>query len=56
MFLSLLTPVGTDHKPTASYNASKAALAHWGNTLRVEMSPFECVTRAAERDKRIPAN
>lgn len=25
----------------ASYNASKAALAHWGNTLRVEMAPFE---------------
>ena len=25
----------------ASYNASKAALAHWGNTLRVELAPFE---------------
>ncbi|KFA56126.1 hypothetical protein S40293_00089 [Stachybotrys chartarum IBT 40293] len=24
----------------SSYNASKAALAHWGNTLRVELSPF----------------
>jgi 1-acylglycerone phosphate reductase len=24
----------------ASYNASKAALVHWGNTLRVEMKPF----------------
>ncbi|ROW12008.1 hypothetical protein VPNG_05207 [Cytospora leucostoma] len=24
----------------SSYNASKAALAHWGNTLRVEMAPF----------------
>lgn len=24
----------------ASYNASKAALHHWSNTLRVEMSPF----------------
>ena len=24
----------------ASYNASKAALAHYGNTLRVEMQPF----------------
>ena len=24
----------------ASYNASKAALHHYGNTLRVEMSPF----------------
>ncbi|KAI9368959.1 hypothetical protein BJX61DRAFT_521527 [Aspergillus egyptiacus] len=24
----------------SSYNASKAALHHWGNTLRVEMSPF----------------
>ncbi|KAI0120149.1 NAD(P)-binding protein [Nemania sp. FL0031] len=24
----------------ASYNASKAALHHWGNTLRVEMAPF----------------
>ncbi|KAJ8114309.1 hypothetical protein ONZ43_g4935 [Nemania bipapillata] len=24
----------------ASYNASKAALAHWGNTLRVEMKPL----------------
>ncbi|KAL2788809.1 NAD(P)-binding protein [Aspergillus keveii] len=24
----------------ASYNASKAALAHWTNTLRVEMEPF----------------
>lgn len=27
----------------AAYNASKAALIHWGNTLRVEMLPFECV-------------
>ncbi|KAK8067434.1 hypothetical protein PG996_006546 [Apiospora saccharicola] len=25
----------------SSYNASKAALAHWGNTLRVEMKPFD---------------
>ncbi|MCJ1468414.1 hypothetical protein MMC07_007042 [Pseudocyphellaria aurata] len=25
----------------SSYNASKAALAHWGNTLRVEMAPFD---------------
>ncbi|KAK2603633.1 NADPH-dependent 1-acyl dihydroxyacetone phosphate reductase [Conoideocrella luteorostrata] len=24
----------------ASYNASKAALHHWSNTLRLEMSPF----------------
>ncbi|TGJ85563.1 hypothetical protein E0Z10_g3195 [Xylaria hypoxylon] len=24
----------------SSYNASKAALHHWGNTLRVEMAPF----------------
>ncbi|KAL3477597.1 hypothetical protein BJX99DRAFT_257202 [Aspergillus californicus] len=24
----------------SSYNASKAALAHWSNTLRVEMAPF----------------
>lgn len=24
----------------ASYNASKAALHHWGNTLRVEMRPL----------------
>ncbi|KAI0154651.1 NAD(P)-binding protein [Xylariaceae sp. FL1272] len=24
----------------SSYNASKAALSHWGNTLRVEMAPF----------------
>ena len=24
----------------ASYNATKAALAHWGNTLRVEMAPL----------------
>lgn len=24
----------------SSYNASKAALAHWGNTLRVEMAPL----------------
>lgn len=24
----------------SSYNATKAALAHWGNTLRVEMAPF----------------
>lgn len=24
----------------ASYNASKAALHHYGNTLRVEMRPF----------------
>ncbi|KGO64722.1 Short-chain dehydrogenase/reductase SDR [Penicillium italicum] len=24
----------------ASYNATKAALHHWGNTLRVEMKPF----------------
>ena len=27
----------------ASYNASKAALAHYGNTLRVEMQPFGLV-------------
>ncbi|KAK7906574.1 short-chain dehydrogenase/reductase [Apiospora marii] len=25
----------------SSYNASKAALAHWGNTLRLEMKPFD---------------
>ncbi|ORY71073.1 uncharacterized protein BCR38DRAFT_453712 [Pseudomassariella vexata] len=25
----------------ASYNATKAALHHWGNTLRVEMAPFD---------------
>ncbi|KAI0174348.1 hypothetical protein BJ166DRAFT_511922 [Pestalotiopsis sp. NC0098] len=25
----------------SSYNASKAALAHWGNTLRVELAPFD---------------
>ncbi|KAH7038347.1 short chain dehydrogenase [Microdochium trichocladiopsis] len=25
----------------SSYNASKAALHHWGNTLRVEMKPFD---------------
>lgn len=25
----------------ASYNASKAALQHWSNTLRIEMAPFE---------------
>ncbi|KAL4778873.1 hypothetical protein BJX76DRAFT_352276 [Aspergillus varians] len=25
----------------SSYNASKAALAHWSNTLRVEMAPFD---------------
>ncbi|KAI0199297.1 short chain dehydrogenase [Astrocystis sublimbata] len=25
----------------ASYNATKAALHHWGNTLRVEMKPFD---------------
>jgi 1-acylglycerone phosphate reductase len=24
----------------ASYNATKAALPHWGNTLRVELRPF----------------
>lgn len=24
----------------SSYNASKAALVHWGDTLRVEMLPF----------------
>jgi 1-acylglycerone phosphate reductase len=24
----------------ASYNATKAALVHYGNTLRVEMKPF----------------
>lgn len=27
----------------ASYNASKAALVHYGNTLRVEMLPFGSV-------------
>jgi len=27
----------------ASYNASKAALQHWSNTLRVEMAPLGCV-------------
>ncbi|KAI1432419.1 hypothetical protein GGR50DRAFT_674466 [Xylaria sp. CBS 124048] len=25
----------------SSYNATKAALHHWGNTLRVEMAPFD---------------
>ncbi|KAI8951137.1 hypothetical protein F4801DRAFT_545701 [Xylaria longipes] len=25
----------------SSYNASKAALHHWGNTLRIEMAPFD---------------
>lgn len=25
----------------SSYNATKAALAHWGNTLRVELAPFD---------------
>lgn len=25
---------------TAGYNASKSALHHWGNTLRVELQPF----------------
>lgn len=27
----------------ASYNASKAALVHYGNTLRIEMLPFGSV-------------
>ena len=27
----------------SSYNATKAALHHWGDTLRVEMLPFGCV-------------
>ncbi|RYP78221.1 hypothetical protein DL771_000698 [Monosporascus sp. 5C6A] len=33
----------------ASYNASKAALHHWSNTLRLEMSPFDVrvITSAA---------
>lgn len=31
-------------KLAASYNASKAALQHWSNTLRVEMAPFRYVT------------
>ncbi|KAI1120192.1 NAD(P)-binding protein [Nemania abortiva] len=26
----------------SSYNAAKAALTHWGNTLRVEMAPLDC--------------
>lgn len=26
--------------PLASYNATKAALHHWGNTLRVELAPL----------------
>lgn len=26
---------------TASYNATKAALHHWSNTLRVEMAPLK---------------
>lgn len=30
-------------KLAASYNASKAALQHWSNTLRVEMAPFRYV-------------
>jgi 1-acylglycerone phosphate reductase len=25
----------------ASYNATKAGLAHWSNTLRIEMSPLK---------------
>jgi 1-acylglycerone phosphate reductase len=34
----------------ASYNASKAALHHWGNTLRVELKPLGWVfqTRGAD--------
>lgn len=28
---------------SASYNASKAALVHYGNTLRVEMAPLGSV-------------
>ncbi|RYP41541.1 hypothetical protein DL767_000968 [Monosporascus sp. MG133] len=31
----------------ASYNASKAALHHWSNTLRLEMSPFNPATETA---------
>ncbi|ROV98485.1 hypothetical protein VPNG_08533 [Cytospora leucostoma] len=29
----------------SSYNASKAALQHWGNTLRVEMKPLGYVRK-----------
>ncbi|KAI1660865.1 hypothetical protein F4813DRAFT_400056 [Daldinia decipiens] len=28
----------------ASYNATKAALQHWSNTLRVEMAPFKIIS------------
>ncbi|VTT71449.1 unnamed protein product [Fusarium fujikuroi] len=38
-------------KLAASYNASKAALQHWSNTLRVEMAPFrvKVITKTPRR-------
>ena len=35
--------------PPASYNATKAALHHYGNTLRAELKPFGCVAVAMFR-------
>lgn len=40
----------------ASYNATKAALQHWSNTLRVEMAPLGCVTAINLDVKSVLAN
>lgn len=36
-------------QPQASYNASKAALHHYGNTLRAELKPFGLVSQRGLR-------
>lgn len=44
-----------DLEPAASYNASKAALHHWGNTLRVEMSPLGSVVASLHLYHHLPS-
>ncbi|KAI3327610.1 NAD(P)-binding protein [Xylariaceae sp. AK1471] len=39
----------------SSYNASKAALHHWGNTLRVEMAPFGTNILKSDAHRTLPA-
>lgn len=43
-FASFSVLIGNLTGSLASYNATKAALHHYGNTLRAELKPFGCVT------------